>query len=1165
MSRNYHTMALSSCRGTRTASLSGIIPHRAWTATPSSSASLVPALFVVRSGGKKYHGTSCRAANSCSQPPSCGPAVLVKNASTCSYHFYSTTAAAAGAPPSALHKNSVVDAVVAAPAGGNREDHAGVVCSSVRSFTSGAPSLVVARQTSSTGEDPGDQIVSRSSGGGGDLHVEDNKSRAVSPVISKIPEEFQIKPNPSDYRLPLSYFPENPPNVVTDKMIRETKLRRHAFQTAKLLFEAKQRKVFHYTLVFWRYCLVKALKFRYLAHWKRDVVVELAAYAPESTTTNHTTSAIPAPSTRQEVLESSLRRYHLRSLFGPFGSRVLARLEDKFGREIVPLKKFATGGATTTTTTTLVDGEINKEHQPTDNNINSQELRLRSGDFALMQEAVRDSETFSVAARQSIANQFHESLKADGVLNFCFKKLLQAMHRQAVTGSRRQKFDGYDSYADLLCAGYCEGGSTAEASGGSSSLSATPPSGASTPRSETLRAINEHWGSWFLRQMEALDTEETKTGTGINSKKTQQQPALDANSAADAATTASTTDHVKIRSSREGSTTIRPSWFELQTFTHDRLLPETKSQQNQEALLVVDADLEQLMSFIGTIAGVKLKLSRADFDSVTYKLLDPPRHLPYDQRPDYFNFHKAQANKARTICLHLGSSISASASSSPQRNKNPLSTTNPFTKRRDSGNLTKNASTSNGGQDGFSRTYTGGLFPANTTDTRAAAAMFSGGDTRACASVSHVPVETDVVRDPLPWAAVWNVNAPQIHHLRSDTHVRLLSLCDLQALLHELGHAFHFCLTAHKYEELRVMQETKLELPSTALEYLVQDRDFMQHVIENCQVPHAKDVMQDLKRKRKEFESTLSAADVDFRSWLTTQQIEHWDLQKNAYLFDTLFGKGGLPEMASGAKKQDDPENNIKFSSTEALCQFAREKYVESCAGRELSLSEGAATGACSSRTTSSENSIHFHPLGVPEILSLFTHENAPLLSLFTHQVLRWWRDDRKWYHHLVNRVVLLTTSPFVLLTYWLDWIAQRWFPAALFRSPFYCVFPNTVSHILAKVEGLRLARQEDYLFLFYRDYWVNGMMNDASASTSTAAAIPSTSSSEQMTAAGTGAPAGEQESRPSTSLQQYFDAMRISGNIKTGAGGEADDETGSAGELKLIRPPEQLPDYKDY
>ncbi|CAD7973908.1 unnamed protein product [Amoebophrya sp. A120] len=24
------------------------------------------------------------------------------------------------------------------------------------------------------------------------------------------------------------------------------------------------------------------------------------------------------------------------------------------------------------------------------------------------------------------------------------------------------------------------------------------------------------------------------------------------------------------------------------------------------------------------------------------------------------------------------------------------------------------------------------------------------------------------------------------------------------------------------------------------------------------------------------------------------------------------------------------------------------------------------------------------------------------------------------------------------------------------------------------KVEGLRLAKQEDYLFLFYRDYWVN-------------------------------------------------------------------------------------------
>lgn len=85
------------------------------------------------------------------------------------------------------------------------------------------------------------------------------------------------------------------------------------------------------------------------------------------------------------------------------------------------------------------------------------------------------------------------------------------------------------------------------------------------------------------------------------------------------------------------------------------------------------------------------------------------------------------------------------------------------------------------------------------------------------------------------------------------SHVRLLSLADLQALLHELGHAFHFCLSAHKYEELRVMAEDRMEIPSTSLEYLVRDPDFLRHVIEECQVAHWPQVMADLRRKRPEF------------------------------------------------------------------------------------------------------------------------------------------------------------------------------------------------------------------------------------------------------------------------------------------------------------------------
>eukprot|EP00392_Amoebophrya_sp_AT5.2_P015773 g15989.t1 len=640
---------------------------------------------------------------------------------------------------------------------------------------------------------------------------------------SHLPAEFRLPRRQADYRLPLSLFPEHGPMRPTPEIVEAMRERRQKLQVAKQHFETKMRRVFHFSVVSWRYAVCKSLQWR-------DFFGREAVEVRISSDRDKTKSNI-----RESFTEEELWRYKVRALPRWSGKRALLNVADRFGR------------------------------------------------------------------RSWLA-----------------------------TRVRRCDGGGFSSHAELMCADY---------SSWTYDKTAT-----------TIQRLNRKWGEWYRKQLDLDAVEPARSSTSSPHSSGSYYGVAD-----------------------------------LQYFTEAELC--RSSRQCQDALLVVDADLEKLIGFIADVAGVAVKLFRADDQS---------------------------AKRKRTICLHLGATRG-----------------NPFLP-------------SFGAPSGIT-----------SEDSRARAV---------CYHTSHVPPETDVPKDPLPWAGVWNVQAPQIHHLRTNTHVRLLSLADLQALLHELGHAFHFCLSAHKYEELRVMAEDRMEIPSTSLEYLVRDPDFLRHVIEECQA------------------TTLAAAEVDLGDWFRAQRVEHWDLIRNAALFTSLFGKDGLPGIAAD-----------KTKSMRDLFARAERQYVDAhCGGisppplQRSKILTGAAGG---------DRPSAFHPLGVPELVPFFTHENAPLFSLWTHQVLRWWRDDRKWLFQNVpspcasaflGQMVTIAASPVVLLHSWADWIGQRFLPSRFYRTPFYTVFQTHVPHAVAKLHAFETAAKEDFLLSFYRDYW---LMRDGAGFGATGAA----------------------------------------------------------------------------
>ncbi|CAD7939203.1 unnamed protein product [Amoebophrya sp. A25] len=824
--------------------------------------------------------------------------------------------------------------------------------------------------------------------------------------VTRLPEEFRIKPMPSDGRLPLEVIPLHPPMRVTEDMMQETRVRRYEFKLAKDHAEAKRRHIFHWSVMLWRWCLVKALRrqelFSAAVHYITNRLVLLGPQDDRvlgSASSASTSASQEQTSAKEEVgaehgnetskasievlfSDSEARNMRLRAAMPVLGS-LLVSIEERFNIELPFLPRIIS-----TSNSSSISGDRDKNDK----------VPVSLGDINAVHAILGDSRV-PQAERHQLAAAFHRHLEEDKGLNFVWQRMLKAQHAQAT------KRAGFGSHAEMLLADNC-GWKTSH-----------------NDKEEFLHTLATRWGRWFCSDTGLDGASSGSAGTSI---------ARDGNDAA----------KIESKVGADSSTWFPPKVdqnrlaYDLPMITNELC---EDSRECQEALLVMDSDLEKLITFIGEVAGCSLKLTRADHESVTYKLIDPPRHMPYDRRAEYFNYNKAMCNKPRTICFHLGASLAPSVA----------------------------------------------------------------GGSRALTTVSHVPVETDLNKEPLPWSAVWNVNAPEIHHLRTNTYVRILSLADLQAIVHELGHCFHFGLTAHKFEELSVMSEDAIEVPSSALEYLVRDRQFLQWVVTNTQVPHWRMVLEDLKKKRVEFASAAPAHEVSVSRWFRTLRVEHWDLARHAYLSTVLSGENGLQARAAAGG-----------SSWAAASEFVRAAYITAhCGGRKQSTRTATSTtqheGAggheessrinnikdeerqkiptlnatqSSTRDAKAPATLPFHPLGIPEIRALFVHEYSPALSSLAFQINRWWRDDRKlpktYLQSLTSTVSAVVSSPVVLAAYWLDMLGSsaglRLFSENWYRAPNLIAMQNFAPYCFARVNAVQIATNEDYLMTFYREYWTH-------------------------------------------------------------------------------------------